>query len=993
MADNLLDKASILLTPTAYDNGRMLSVKPNENLYGTEEVTNGDFATDSDWTKGVGITISGGSANFTGNSNAFLTQSSVVSSGKKYKATFTITNYVSGAIDINLGGSTRQGNVSANGTYSFYITVSAGNILYFQEDFSNGFVGSIDNISVVEDLSGDFDFTRGSAATRVNAQGLVENVQIISSELVSNGDFSQEGSELVTNGDFATDSDWTAVNSGGWTISGGSANSDGTSSASAIYQQNILVVGKTYKITFTTIITSGTVAVSAGFSGTGTSRTVSGTYTEILTAATNDELYIKGTSNFIGSIDNVSVKEVGQDWSLNNGAAIAEDKATIIGDGSVFGYVEQLSTFVSGKKYKVTLDAIINSGGGLVVKYALGFSANIGSITTSGSYTFYYTAGVSGSIIIGRSTGGVAYNSSVTNISIKEITDDTNIPRINYEGFSYQDALGNELVTNGDFATDSNWSKGGGWSISGGKAEALNVNGSYLVQNISFTNAKTYKIQFSVSDYLSGEVRIRFSGGGGFISTDYVSGNNTHTLYLQSIGNTVFRLQGQNNFTGSIDNVSVKEVTGQEVVPDSGCGSWLLEPQTTNLYNYSEPTANEGTSGGVTYESFNWAIGFTNCVKYGDNSVTRYRYGGTVSASTEYTLSAFVIMDDLSEPMIGGQTSDKDFSFVLGGAVGVGVNSSVNMGNNIWRVSGTATTSASPNASNNGIIKYTAQSNKGFRVVGFQVEQQSYATSYIPTNGAIATRLADAATNSGNSTLINSTEGVLYAEISALDSSNIFDFGIYGNTTTNQCRIGFFNNDVYASLFNGSFQTQMSAASDLLNFTKIAFKFKQNDFSLWINGNEVATDTSGTTFNTGDLVKLNLSAQNGTSSLVTGKVKSTSSLQRSINRCTITIFNNNIIMIHKRYTFTDKAQADSKIEKFFDIDEEGNKIPNERAAFIYLDKFVLTQGEYDEEGVEIVAPIYSEGYALDAVWHDLEESPYGWKSYEVEPDNPLHKLF
>ena len=36
MADNLLDKASILLTPTAYNDGRMLSVKPNENLYGSE---------------------------------------------------------------------------------------------------------------------------------------------------------------------------------------------------------------------------------------------------------------------------------------------------------------------------------------------------------------------------------------------------------------------------------------------------------------------------------------------------------------------------------------------------------------------------------------------------------------------------------------------------------------------------------------------------------------------------------------------------------------------------------------------------------------------------------------------------------------------------------------------------------------------------------------------------------------------------------------------
>jgi len=122
----------------------------NFSQIGNEEVTNGDFATDSDWSKGTGITISGGSANFTGNANTFLTQSGVVSSSKTYKATFTVSNYVSGAIDINLGGSTRQGNISANGSYVFYITVPSGNILYFQEDFSNGFVGSIDNVSVKE---------------------------------------------------------------------------------------------------------------------------------------------------------------------------------------------------------------------------------------------------------------------------------------------------------------------------------------------------------------------------------------------------------------------------------------------------------------------------------------------------------------------------------------------------------------------------------------------------------------------------------------------------------------------------------------------------------------------------------------------------------------------------------------------------------------------------------------------------------------------------
>ena len=98
-------------------------------------------------------------------------------------------------------------------------------------------------------------------------------------------------------------------------------------------------------------------------------------------------------------------------------------------------------------------------------------------------------------------------------------------------------------------------------------------------------------------------------------------------------------------------------------------------------------------------------------------------------------------------------------------------------------------------------------------------------------------------------------------------------------------------------------------------------------------------------------------------------------------------------MIHKRYTFTDKEQADSKISKFFDIDEEGNKVPNERAAFIYLDKFAITETEYDEEGLEVITTTYTEGYALDVVWHDLEESPYGWKSYETEPESPKHRLF
>ena len=98
-------------------------------------------------------------------------------------------------------------------------------------------------------------------------------------------------------------------------------------------------------------------------------------------------------------------------------------------------------------------------------------------------------------------------------------------------------------------------------------------------------------------------------------------------------------------------------------------------------------------------------------------------------------------------------------------------------------------------------------------------------------------------------------------------------------------------------------------------------------------------------------------------------------------------------MIYKKYLFNSKEQAETKVDAFTELNEEGEKVQTVKAEFIWLDKFVLTQGEYDEEGVEIVAPIFTDGYALDVVWYDLDESPYGWKSYEIEPLNPRHVIY
>ena len=90
------DKSSLFLAPSGVSNGTVFVQKPVP-IYGGELVTNGDFAIDSDWTKGTGWTISGGTANALSANGTYLTQSSLGGAGKNYLITFTILNYVSGS--------------------------------------------------------------------------------------------------------------------------------------------------------------------------------------------------------------------------------------------------------------------------------------------------------------------------------------------------------------------------------------------------------------------------------------------------------------------------------------------------------------------------------------------------------------------------------------------------------------------------------------------------------------------------------------------------------------------------------------------------------------------------------------------------------------------------------------------------------------------------------------------------------------------------------
>ena len=690
-----------------------------------------------------------------------------------------------------------------------------------------------------ENGDGDFTFSRGSAATRVNAQGLVENVQIISSELVSNGNFSQigteevsngnfsqEGSELVTNGDFATDSDWILAN--GAVINNGSVNIIGVASS---FRQDVLTSGKSYRLDYQVVSTNG---ASFRFqdgvtSYTDINQTVG--YHTYYFKATGTRVQFQALGNIDARIDNVSVKEVGQDWVLggsgSNKATIGSNSATITSvDGN--SYLQQNSVLTSGKSYKISYE-ILSSSGSSVLKMIS--SLGLATVpTTVGTHTVYGTATTT-TFYIERASNGI--NATITNISVKEVGQD--------------------------------WTLGTGWSIGDGKiiADGTMTASDTLNQIYNFTDNNKYRFKFTVSDYQSGSVYIREPFDG---SSDAVSSNGTFTFdYIVGTANEI-RFRSNDGFTGSFTNISVKEITDDTDLPridyTDGCGSWLLEPQSTNLSTKSENISGWGFPTNVTTTQ-NYGTspdGSVNSTRLQFTSNGFMNDGLTLTSGTEYTLSIYAKRND---------NGTQSFGFYVDGTPTIV--GGITLTDEWQRFTYTYTASSSSS------IGLAGDSGADVSVFGFQAEELSYATSYIPTNGSIATRLADVATNSGNSTLINSTEGVLYAEIASLTKLNDDErtISLSDGTNVNTIRLQFnaLTNNIRVFVGNGTTQVNMNTTiSDITDFSKLAFKYKENDFALWIDGVEVLTDTSGTTFTSGTLNKLGF-VRGDTSEYFYGKVK------------------------------------------------------------------------------------------------------------------------
>ena len=601
----------------------------------------------------------------------------------------------------------------------------------------------LDNVSVKEVLDADFQFTRNSSATRVNSQGLIEDMQILSGDLVSNGDFSQEGSELVTNGDFATDSNWTKGT--GWSIANGLAICDGTQVGNTnIYQSISLVVGKSYKVTYElSNVTFGSAKIVFGDTG-GTLRSSSGIFTEYYTFVSGSNFYIQGNSTFNGSIDNVSVKEVGQDWTLVNNTGTSSEiingYARIKTDGA-YTQIDQSSVTTSAKSYKLQYTILESDGGnlGFVIE-----GNQTGIIpTTIGTHIYHFVAH-STSIVFKRRSG--ALDVKISNISVIEITEDTNLPRIDYTG---------------------------------------------------------------------------------------------------------------------------------------GVGHWLFEPQSTNLIPYSEGfteysiTANLDTPTIVSVKNPS-GVNSAGLLNINNGvSASKFIYLAISTPSSIHTQSIFVkYVDRQWVQLLSGGTSHYANFDIQNGVVGntSACSSTIeDYGNGWYRCTTTLDSAATPTnlaisvIDDNTATRLTASTGTGsYYLFGSQVEQGSYATSYIPTNGSGVTRLADAAFGAGSSDLINSTEGVLYAEIATLSQTGTFrQINLSNGTASSRIYISkrAENNNIEFRMDNPLGSLNFSFPLDTTsNFVKVAFRYGVNNFAVFINGVSKNVSPTGNTFSTGTLNNLEFSS-------------------------------------------------------------------------------------------------------------------------------------
>ena len=447
-------------------------------------------------------------------------------------------------------------------------------------------------------------------------------------------------------------------------------------------------------------------------------------------------------------------------------------------------------------------------------------------------------------------------------------------------------------MLNGDFSNGvTNWNAGGGATISVANnqltIEADNDFNFYARQTVSgFIVGKQYKLTIDVAGGTTSKIQVGVFGEGILINNQpIVIGKQSviFTITNGADGNRFLDINNRNddgvNDTLIINSVSVKEYSGQEVVPGSGCGSWLWEPQSTNLVTQSE-TYGSGTFFSIT--SGSTIDNTTSLSPSGENNATQITSTGagkiqsialtTLSQNTDYSFSFYAKNVDA--------TAVTSRVLAIGGSGGsnlTAISYVSELSTENW-VRITHYFNTGTNTTFYLFMSNALNSGGTIQLWGAQLEQQTYSTSYIPTSGQASgvTRNQDVCTGGGSAASINSTEGVLYFEGNVLENTSSFEVISLSDGSTSNI-LGFVYRNIanqFTAVLKSGGSTSLSKTITLADATstiKAAISYKLNDFKFYVNGVLIIADTTGNTpigLNT-----LQFADGNGTSNKFFGKTK------------------------------------------------------------------------------------------------------------------------
>jgi len=289
-----------------------------------------------------------------------------------------------------------------------------------------------------------------------------------------------------------------------------------------------------------------------------------------------------------------------------------------------------------------------------------------------------------------------------------------------------------------------------------------------------------------------------------------------------------------------------------------GCPHHILEPQRTNLLSYSEDFSQSywtKTDSNVTSNSVISPDGTLNADKLVENTQNTAHIA---FASPTITLgnNTFSVFAKAAERRVLGIEFPSNGILVSFDLIdGVFVNQQANPDNfsitpflNGWyRIDITENLTSNSVVAlslrdENGNRTYQGDGTSGVYIWGAMLEQGSYSTSYIPTNGSAVTRAAETATGSGDAATFNDSEGVLMAEIRTKDDGNNKFITLSDGTDDNRITIYFYtsiNNDIRFQIRSNNvnqFLPPNPSGYNIDEFNKIAVKYKQDDVSIYING-------------------------------------------------------------------------------------------------------------------------------------------------------------